>query len=697
MNVERGRPDPLGATIDRDGVNFCVYSRNANLIELLLFDRADSAEPSHTIILNPERHRTDDYWHAWVAGIGHGQIYAFRAHGPHAPDHGHRFDAAKILIDPYSRAIHTPPGYSRNTLKTPGGHIDIAMKSAVFDPAAYNWEGDAPLRRPVGKTVIYEMHVKGLTAHESSGLDPAIRGTYAGLTQKIDYLRDLGVTTVELLPIHQFDVQETPAVLTNYWGYTTVGFFAPHAQFSVSRCPLAAVDEFRDMVKALHRAGIEVILDVVYNHTAEGNDTGPTFCYRGFENAAYYILEKDRIKYANFTGCGNTINASHSVVRRLVLDSLRYWVQHMHVDGFRFDLAPIFARDHKGRVSKDPPIVWEMATDPVLAGTKLIAEPWDCAGLNQVGHFGGIRWAEWNDHFRNDVRKFVRSDAGAIRGLASRILGSPDLFEKDGRGAENSINYVTCHDGFTLNDLYTYGSKHNEANGEENRDGTEDNLGINCGFEGPTDDPAIEALRQRLCKNAMAILILSLGTPMINMGDEIRRTQNGNNNGYCQDNELSWFDWRLVEKHAEFRAFVKSLIRLRLETSPAAREQRTLAERLKHAKIRWHSTKLRQPDWAEHSRCVSVTITTAGGNEVYHLIFNGSEYDLDFDLPRPPKPRNAWLRLIDTSLPAGEEVKTHETATPIDKGGYNAKSRSVVVLWGLLHEPVDLSEPEKSE
>ncbi|HRK32867.1 MAG TPA: glycogen debranching protein GlgX, partial [Tepidisphaeraceae bacterium] len=648
MNVERGRPDLLGAQIDRDGVNFCVYSRHANVVELLLFDRPDAAEPSCTIILNPEHHRTDSYWHAWVQGVGHGQIYAYRCHGPYAPDHGHRFDAAKILIDPYSRAVHTPPGYDRNALKQPGGPIDIAMKSAVLDPTRYDWEGDKPVRCPPGKTIVYEMHVRGFTAHESSGLEPARRGTYAGLIDKIDYLKDLGITTVELLPVHQFDVQETPSKLTNYWGYTTVSFFSPHAQFSIARDPLAAADEFRDMIKALHRAGIEVILDVVYNHTAEGNETGPTFCYRGFENTAYYILEKDRSKYSNFTGCGNTINASHSVVRRMVLDSLRYWVQHMHVDGFRFDLAPIFARDHKGRVMKDPPIVWEMATDPALAGVKLIAEPWDCAGLNQVGHFGGHRWSEWNDHFRNDVRKFVRGDGGAIRGLASRILGSPDLFERDGRCAENSINYVTCHDGFTLNDLYSYGSKHNEANLEDNRDGTEDNLGTNCGAEGPTEDASVNALRDRLCKNAMAILMVSLGTPMINMGDEVRRTQNGNNNGYCQDNELSWFDWRLVEQNRVFHEFVKSLIRLRLESSPVVREHRTLAERLRHAKIRWHSTKLRQADWADHSRCVSVTITTAGGDEVYHLIFNGSEYDLDFDTPRPPKPRNAWLRLLDT-------------------------------------------------
>ena len=433
------------------------------------------------------------------------------------------------------------------------------MKSVVVDPAAYDWEGDAPLRRPSAQTIIYEMHVRGFTRHPSSGVGERTRGTYAGLIEKIPYLQQLGITAVELLPVFQFDAQDCPPGKVNYWGYAPVSFFAPHQAYSSRRDPLGPVDEFRDMVKALHRAGIEVILDVVFNHTAEGDQRGPTLCFRGLDNTAYYILEDDRARYANYTGTGNTLNANHPIVRRMIVDSLRYWVEEMHVDGFRFDLASILARDASGQPLPNPPVLWDIESDPVLAGTKLIAEAWDAAGLYQVGSFIGDSWKEWNGRFRDDVRDFFRGAPGSVARVADRLVGSPEIYGHEEREAEQSVNFVTCHDGFTLNDLVSYDRKHNEANGEDNRDGADDNRSWNCGVEGPTDDPAIERLRNRQVKNFLTVTLLSLGMPMILMGDEVRRTQFGNNNAYCQDNEISWFDWTLVEKHADVHRFVTLL------------------------------------------------------------------------------------------------------------------------------------------
>ncbi len=448
------------------------------------------------------------------------------------------------------------------------------MKSVVVDSSAYDWEGDTPLRRPSARTVIYEMHVRGFTRHPNSGVKEQIRGTYAGLIEKIPYLKDLGITAVELLPVHAFDTHACPAGLVNYWGYQPVSYFAPHPQYSSRRDPLGPVDEFRDMVKALHRAGIEVILDVVFNHTAEGNHDGPTLCFRGIDNPTYYILENGGARYADYSGCGNTLNANHPVVRRMIVDSLRYWVTEMHVDGFRFDLASILSRDSNGHVLPNPPVLWDIESDPALAGTKLIAEAWDAAGLYQVGSFVGDAWKEWNGRFRDDVRDFFRGEPGSVGRFADRMLGSHEVYGHKEREAEQSINFVTCHDGFTLNDLVSYNEKHNEANGEENRDGANDNKSWNCGVEGPTDDPAIEELRNRQVKNFHAVTMLSLGVPMILMGDEVRRTQGGNNNVYCHDNESNWFDWSLVEKHADVHRFVKLLLARRLLRDVTHEEQR---------------------------------------------------------------------------------------------------------------------------
>jgi glycogen operon protein len=549
-----GASHPLGATLGKGGANFSLFSRAATRVELVFFDRGDDGRPSRTIELDPKTHRTYHYWHAFVPGVKAGQLYGYRVRGPVEPACGMRFDSSKVLLDPYGRGVAVPPKYSREAATQPGDNAATAMKSVVTDPSAYDWEGDAPLRRPAVQTIIYEMHVRGFTRHPSSGVVESKRGTYAGLIEKIPYLQALGVTAVELLPVFAFDPQDAPPGRLNYWGYAPISFFAPYAAYSSRQDPLGPLDEFRDLVKALHRAGIEVILDVVYNHTAEGNEHGPTLCYRGLANDLYYILEPNRAHYSNYTGCGNTLNANNPIVRRMIVDSLRYWVSEMHVDGFRFDLASILTRDAKGHVLPNPPVLWDIESDPLLAGTKLIAEAWDAAGLYQVGSFIGDGWKEWNGRFRDDARDFFRGAEGSLKRFADRLVGSPEIYGHEEREPEQSINFVTCHDGFTLNDLVSYNDKHNEANGEENRDGANDNRSWNCGVEGPCDDPAIEKLRNRQVKNFLTVTSLSLGVPMILMGDEFRHTQGGNNNAYWEPLEFelpsgsktgatSWLRW----------------------------------------------------------------------------------------------------------------------------------------------------------
>ncbi|MGO9516490.1 MAG: glycogen debranching protein, partial [Candidatus Korobacteraceae bacterium] len=459
--VTPGRSSPLGATIVDGGVNFSVFSRNAAAIELLLFEQEDDPRPSHAIPLDPVISRSYHYWHALVPEIQPGQLYGYRARGQFDPASGARFDADKVLLDPYGRGVVVPQNYSHKAARHPGDNCATAMKSVVVDPSAYDWEGDTPLRRPSSRTIIYEMHVRGFTLHPSSGLKEHLRGTYAGLIGKIPYLKQLGVTAVELLPVFQFDPQDCPPGKVNYWGYAPVSFFAPHQAYSSRRDRLGPVDEFRDRVKALHRKGLEVILDVVFNHTAEGDHTGPTLSLRGLDNSIYYLLEPDQAHYANFSGTGNTLNANHPIVRRLIVDSLRYWVETMHVDGFRFDLASILSRDPSGQVMPNPPVLWDIESDPVLAGTKLIAEAWDAAGLYQVGNFIGDRWKEWNGRFRDDVRSFFLGEDGSVARLADRFIGSPEIYGHKEREAEQSVNFVTCHDGFTLNDLVSYDQKHN--------------------------------------------------------------------------------------------------------------------------------------------------------------------------------------------------------------------------------------------
>jgi isoamylase len=681
--IERGQSFPLGATVHPDGVNFSVFSKNATRVELLLFDRLDDGKPARVISLNPRENRTYHYWHCFVPGLKPGQIYGYRVVGPFEPERGLRFDPKKVLLDPYGRSVGVPQGYTHKAASRPGDNTSVAMKSVVADLHTYDWEGDAPIERPFSQTVIYEMHLAGFTKHPNSGVAPERRGTYAGLIEKIPHLQDLGVTAVELLPVFQFDEQDCPEGLVNYWGYCPVSFFAPHQAYSSRKEPLAVVDEFRDMVKALHRAGIEVILDVVYNHTAEGNHNGPTFCFKGLENGVYYILEQDRSRYANYTGTGNTLNANQPIVRRLILDSLYYWVEEMHVDGFRFDLASILSRDESGRPLENPPVLWDIESDPVLAGTKLIAEAWDAAGLYQVGTFIGDSWKEWNGKFRDDIRSFIKGDTGTVSPLAARLLGSPDLYGHQEREPEQSINFVTCHDGFTLNDLVSYNEKHNEANGEGNRDGTDDNRSWNCGAEGPTDDPEVERLRNRQVKNFFAITLLSLGTPMLLMGDEVRRTQGGNNNAYCQDSEISWFDWSLLDKHRDVHRFVQRLVQLRLLRDPSREDPGlSLNQFLRQAEIQWHGVRLNQPDWGQDSHSLAGTARSLRGRYLLHLMVNAYWEPLLFELPSPEGP--GWRRLVDTYLEAPDDICDLPDALLVEAPTYLVQARSVVLLLSRL-------------
>jgi isoamylase len=681
-----GRSSPLGATVRRGGVNFCVYSKNATGVELLLFDDADDGRPERVVRLDPAINRSYHYWHVFVPGLQAGQTYGYRVEGPFDPAKGMRFDRSKLLLDPYGRGVVVPKHYDRDAAEREGDNAATAMKSVVADPRAYDWEGDAPLNRPASQTIVYEMHVGGFTRNPNSGIAPERRGTFAGLVEKIPYLKSLGVTAVELLPVFQFDAGDCPPGKVNFWGYAPVSYFAPHQAYSSRRDPLGPLDEFRDMVKALHRAGIEVILDVVYNHTAEGNHGGPTFCFRGLQNDAYYILERDKRLYSNYTGCGNTLDASNPIVRRMIVDSLHHWVTEMHVDGFRFDLASILTRDETGTPLGNPPVLWDIESSPILAGTKLIAEAWDAAGLYQVGSFVGDSWKEWNGRFRDDARSFFRAEEGSVARFADRLIGSPDIYGHEEREPEQSVNFVTCHDGFTLNDLVSYNVKHNEANGEENRDGANDNFSWNCGVEGPTHDPVVEKLRNRQVKNFLTVTLLSVGMPMILMGDEVRRTQHGNNNAYCQDNETSWFDWSLLDRHADLHRFV-ALLNARRSMRDTAHEKARLSlnQLIRRANKAWHGVRLNQPDWGPQSHSLAFGLEIARERMLMHMILNSYWEPLDFELPpMGGGVGNPWRRWIDTSLESPQDI-TEEGASPVVPGfHYRAEARSVVVLLADL-------------
>ena len=672
---------PLGPSIRPGGVNFSVFSKHATGVQLLFFDRVNAATPSQVIDLDPRTQRSYHYWHAFVPDITAGQLYAYRVDGPFEPERGHRFDRDKVLLDPYAKCVARPAGWSRAAARQPGDNCASAFKSVVADPGAYDWQGDRPLHTPFARTVVYEMHVGAFTRHPNSGVAVSRRGTYHGVIDKIPYLKDLGITAVELLPVFAFDDQDAPRGV-NDWGYQPISFFAPHPAYSSRPDPLGALDEFRDMVKALHRAGIEVILDVVYNHTTEGGTNGPTMCFRGFGNDTYYILDDHGASFADYSGCANTLNANHSIVRRLILDSLHYWVTEMHVDGFRFDLASILSRDEQGRPMASPPLLWDIESDPVFANVKLIAEAWDAAGLYQVGSFVGDSWKEWNGKFRDDVRAFLKGDSGMVHSLAHRLTGSPDVFGHEEREAEQSINFVTCHDGFTLNDLVSYNTKHNEANGHGNLDGASENVSWNCGVEGPSDDPAVERLRNRQVKNFLTLTMLAVGTPMLLMGDEVRRTQRGNNNAYCINDHTTWFDWDLVLAHYDVRRFAKELIALRINRDlPIGRFEMTLQEMLRHQPVTWHGVKLHSPDWGHESHTLAATTRVIGDRQVLlHLIINAYWELLEFEIPPSGDAHAAWRRIIDTSLDSPDDVCAWPYAPTVQSSTYVVQPRSVVLL-----------------
>ncbi|MFP5232744.1 MAG: glycogen debranching protein GlgX [Acidobacteriota bacterium] len=651
---QAGKPYPLGATVLDGGINFSIFSSHAREIDLLLFAGEHARAPNRVIPLTEEKSRTGHYWHVFVPGLGHGQVYAYRVAGPFEPKRGLRFDAEKVLLDPYGRAVCCSH-YERKAAAAEGSNESTSMRSVAIDLGRYDWEDDQPPAHLFRNTILYEAHVGGFTKNPNSGVAENLRGTYAGLMEKIPYLKDLGITAVELMPVFAFDTQDAPPGLENYWGYSPVSFFAPHPLYSSVASASGCVDEFRDMVKALHRAGIEVILDVVYNHTAEHGANGPTLSFKGLDNPMYYILAKDRSEYADFTGTGNTLNVNQSVVRRMIIDSLRHWVAEMHVDGFRFDLASVLTRDVDGAPMANSPAIWEIDADPVLAGVKLIAEPWDAGGLYQVGSFSVDRWTEWNGIFRDDVRSFIKSDRGTVQRIRERLLGSQDIYLHPCHSPRQNINFVTCHDGFTLNDLVCFNDKHNLENQESNRDGMFENLSWNCGVEGPTDDEVIEALRERQVRNALTLTVLAVGTPMLLMGDEVRRTQGGNNNAYCQNNETSWFDWSRCQKYAGLHRFVRALLQLR--TRFCCRldgAEMSFREVLELARIEWHGVKLHSPDLSEDSHTLAATGFWQD-EPVFHLMMNAYWEPLSFAIPSPPS-GDPWFRLIDTDKPTPLDI-----------------------------------------
>jgi len=691
--VEPGASFPIGPTVTPGGVNFSVYSQRATEMELLLFDDASDDVPARVIPLDRRTNRTGGYWHGFVAGLRTGQLYAYRAHGPWLPEEGIRFDDRQVLLDPYGRGVAVPAEYARAVVTGGPGAVARSMKSVVVDLSSYDWEGDRPLRRPLHDTVVYEAHVRGFTAHPSSGVADDRRGTYAGFIERIPYLVELGISAVELLPVFQFDPLAAPAGRTNYWGYQPVAYFAPHAPYSSRPDPCGAADEFRDLVKALHEAGLEVILDVIYNHTAETGLDGPTFSFRGLANEEYYLLDGHG-GYADYSGTGNSLDANAAVVRRLIVDSLRYWVSEMHVDGFRFDLASVLSREEDGRPLARPPILWDIDSDPVLAGTKLIAEAWDAAGLYQVGSFVGDRWVEWNGRFRDDVRAFVRGDPSRVWSVSQRLIGSPDLYAHADREPQKTVNFVTCHDGFTLADLVSYDGKHNEANGEHNRDGNDQNLSWSCGVEGHTDDPAIVALRRRQARNLLALTMLAVGVPMLTMGDEVLRSQGGNNNAYCQDNELSWFDWTGVVAEADFLRFTRLLIaaRRRAQTLLDLPIDVTLEQLLATARIEWHGVGLGRPDRSAPSRSLAATIR--GRSVALHIIANAFWEPLDFALPPASDNGNGttgWHRIVDTMLSSPDDIRFGEEAPRVETPDYRVGPRSVVVLAARPSRPQEVT------
>lgn len=665
LQYSLGSPNFLGATITPNGINFAIYSKNATKVELCFFKKPTDKVPFECHVLDPENERFGDVWCVLVSGLGGSAksqksiFYLYRVDGPFDLELGHRFDYSQYLLDPYAKALTPGSAFRARAAE------DLAMfpKCVVIDDN-FDWEGDRAPLTPLSRSIIYEAHLKGFTKSPTSGVKNP--GTYQGFIQKIPYLKQLGVTAVELLPIFEFDEYESDRVnprtgesLNNFWGYSTLAFFAPKARYSSCKAADSPVNEFKQLVKALHKDGIEIFLDVVFNHTAEGNERGPTLSFRGLDNSVYYLLAQDKQYYMNFSGCGNTFNCAHPVVTKFILDCLRYWVAVMHVDGFRFDLATVLGRDELGDYRADSFLLEAIDRDPILSRAKIIAEPWDCGGGYLVGGFGvskansGTRWSEWNDRFRNDIRRFVRGDESVLTAAATRIAGSSDLYNHSNRRTTASINFITAHDGFTLNDLMSYNGKHNDENGEDNRDGTNDNNCYNNGFEGITINPKIERVRLRKLKNAILCLFVSQGVPMLLAGDEFRRTQEGNNNAYCQDNETSWINWNLQKKNTELTHFVTVLIALRKAHHVFRREH-------------FFSTQITQIDWFDFNgkalewnkikrflgfmlygdRCID---GDGNADNDFYIACNTDVYDITITLPTLSDGK-LWHLVCDTSI-----------------------------------------------
>jgi len=660
-------PLPYGAIVKESGVQFVVYSRSATAMRLLLYRQVQDRDPYRTVEFNPATDRWGDIWSVFVPGLKDGQLYHFQAEGPFAPEQGHRFDSQARLIDPYARALAGKFQPSTDGIVRP-------PKCVVMDDQ-FDWKGDRHLRRPLAETVIYEMHVKGFTRAASSGVKHP--GTYRGVVEQIPYLKSLGVTAVELMPVHEFPILDPYGKKMdkpNYWGYDSLAFFSPHRGYMVGQKPGDQVHQFKEMVRSLHAAGIEVILDVVFNHTAEGNHIGPTLSFKGLENKVYYMLNEDGT-YKNYSGCGNTVNGNHPICREMIFHCLRYWVYNYHIDGFRFDLASILSRDRNGELMPNPPLVEAIAEDPMLSDTKIIAEAWDAAGAFQVGSFADTRWAEWNGHYRDDIRRYWRGEHGMTGKMATRLSGSSDLYEASGRHPYHSINFITSHDGYPLNDLVSYEQKHNQANGEGNRDGENNNYSSNYGVEGPTRRKAIVKLRRRQAKNLITSLLLSHGTPMVLMGDEVLRTQRGNNNAYCQDNAISWFDWKLVERNAEMLRFCQELIGFR-KAQPSVRRPTFLTGKPaapgELPDVSWYSPGGSPMDWHKASQsfiCIYGTtgIETPAARPVMLLMHPGPD-TIRFIVP-PEIRRFPWKTFIDTSAEAPEDIYPGAVGPPLPANG----------------------------
>jgi glycogen operon protein len=687
FEVHRGSPYPFGATLQRGGVNFSVFARHATTLKLVLY-RPGHEKPIAELPLDPHVNRTGDVWHIRVDGLPASVEYGYRAdRAPNSNPRVHRYEPEAVLVDPYARVLTAhlfpagSPRFDDATLMS-----RRTWRSAISDDE-FDWGLDQPLNRHLADTIIFEIHVRGFTIHPSARVSHP--GTFRAVAEKIPYLKELGVTAVELMPVTEFDEFCVPHVnpftgerLRDYWGYNPVSFFAPKASYGGTGKAGGEIAEFKAMVKALHAAGIEVILDIVLNHTGEGDERGRTISWRGLDNSIYYIIDPVSGRYHNYSGCGNTFNCNHPVVRSMLVACLRYWVTEMHVDGFRFDLASVLGRGQDGEVMFNPPLLERIAAEPVLANTKLIAEAWDAAGLYQVGTFPNWgRWAEWNGRFRDDVRRFLRGDSGTVGALATRLAGSADLYQDDGRAPYHGINFITSHDGFTLADLCAYDAKHNEANGDNGAGGSNDNFSWNCGVEGPTEDPAVNALRRRQMRNAAAILLVSQGVPMILGGDERGRTQFGNNNAYCQDNELSWLDWGDDADSRTLRRFFRLLIDFR-KRHPNVR-RRSFAEGAEGGwpAIWWHGTKLNQADWSQESRHLGMHLPGGGNDDDVYVIVNGDAAAREFDLPPLSRGRR-WRRVVDTMLLPPNDIAGPRDEPIVRASTYPAGPRSVVILVG---------------